>query len=94
VVLVGLEGRCSDEARNSRRAKARLRGLLPLDEHRRGHVTRVNVKPLAKAGFKVGWLSLERGRELVAYLGETMQDTLAEARHELVSEAQASVEKS
>jgi hypothetical protein len=57
-------------------------------------VAHVNVKPLAKAGFKVGWLSLERGRELVTYLGETMQDALAEARHELVSEAQTSVEKS
>lgn len=56
-------------------------------------LTKVNVKPLAKAGIKVGWLGLERGRELVAYLGETMQDALAEARHELVREAQASVEK-
>jgi uncharacterized protein DUF5132 len=54
----------------------------------------VNVKPLAKAGIKVGWLGVERGRELVAYLGETMQDALAEARHELVRDAQASVEKS
>jgi len=56
-------------------------------------LTKVNVKPLAKAGIKVGWLGLERGRELVAYLGETMQDALAEARHELVREAEASVEK-
>jgi hypothetical protein len=56
-------------------------------------LTRVNVKPLAKAGIKAGWLGLERGRELVAYLGETMQDALAEARHELVREAQVSVEK-
>jgi hypothetical protein len=56
-------------------------------------LTKVNVKPLAKAGIKVGWLGLERGRELVAYVGETMQDALAEARHELVREAQASVEK-
>jgi hypothetical protein len=56
-------------------------------------VTNINVKPLAKAGIKVGWLGLERGRELVAYLGETMQDALAEARHELVRDAQASVEK-
>jgi Protein of unknown function (DUF5132) len=56
-------------------------------------VTQVNVKPLAKAGIKVGWLGLERGRELVAYLGETMQDALAEARHELVSDAQAPAEK-
>lgn len=57
-------------------------------------VTHVDVKPLAKASIKVGWLSLERGRELVAYLGETVQDALAEARHELVSEAQVSAEKS
>ena len=56
-------------------------------------LTKVNVKPLAKAGIKVGWLGLERGREIVAYVGETMQDALAEARHELVREAQASVEK-
>lgn len=56
-------------------------------------LTKVNVKPLAKAGIKVGWLGLERGRELVAYIGETMQDALAEARHELVREAQASVDK-
>jgi Protein of unknown function (DUF5132) len=56
-------------------------------------LTRVDVKPLAKAGIKVSWLGLERGRELLAYLGETMQDALAEARHELVSEAQAPVEK-
>ncbi|HWO09397.1 MAG TPA: DUF5132 domain-containing protein [Polyangiaceae bacterium] len=50
-------------------------------------ITQVNVKPLAKAGIKFGWLGLERGRELVAYVGETMQDALAEARHELVREA-------
>lgn len=56
-------------------------------------ISNVNIKPLAKAGIKVGWLGLERGRELVAYLGETMQDALAEARHELVREAQASVDK-
>jgi uncharacterized protein DUF5132 len=57
-------------------------------------IANINVKPLAKAGIKVGWLGVERGRELVAYLGETMQDALAEARHELVRDAQASVEKS
>jgi uncharacterized protein DUF5132 len=57
-------------------------------------VTHLDVKPLAKAGIKVGWLGLERGRELVTYLGETIQDALAEARHELMSEAQAAVEKS
>lgn len=57
-------------------------------------LTQVNVKPLAKASIKVGWLGLERGRELMSFLGETMQDALAEARHELVREAQAPVEKS
>ena len=57
-------------------------------------LTNVDVKPLAKAGIKVGWLGLERGRELAAYLGETVQDALAEARHELVREAQAPAEKS
>lgn len=57
-------------------------------------ITRVNVKPLAKAGIKVGWLGLERGRELVSYMGETMQDALAEARHELLRDAEAQAEKS
>jgi hypothetical protein len=42
----------------------------------------------------MGWLSLERGRELISYIGETVQDALAEARHELVQEAQTQVEKS
>jgi hypothetical protein len=56
-------------------------------------IANLNVKPLAKAGIKVGWLGVERGRELVAYLGETMQDALAEARHELVRDAQVPVEK-
>lgn len=54
----------------------------------------VDVKPLAKAGIKVGWLGLERGRELASYLGETIQDALAEARHELTREGQAPTEKS
>ena len=57
-------------------------------------ITQVDVKPLAKAGIKVGWLGLERGRELVTYFGETVQDALAEARHELVRDAHSSVEKS
>jgi len=57
-------------------------------------LAQVNVKPLAKAGIKVGWLGLERGRELVSYLGETMQDAIAEARHELARDAQATAEKS
>lgn len=56
-------------------------------------LAKLNVKPLAKAGIKVGWLGMERGRELVAYLGETMQDALAEARHELVREAQDAVKE-
>jgi hypothetical protein len=50
-------------------------------------LAQVNVKPLAKAGIKVGWIGLERGRELMAYLGETVQDAMAEAREELVHEA-------
>jgi hypothetical protein len=57
-------------------------------------ITQVDVKPLAKAGIKASWLGLERGRELVAYVGETVQDALAEARHELVRDAQSSAEKS
>ncbi|MEO8183962.1 MAG: DUF5132 domain-containing protein [Deltaproteobacteria bacterium] len=47
-------------------------------------ITRLEVKPLAKASLKAGWLGLERGRELFAYLGETVQDVFAEAREELV----------
>ncbi len=54
----------------------------------------IDIKPLAKATIKVGWLGLERGRELAAYLGETVQDAVAEARHELVRDAQPPVEKS
>ena len=50
-------------------------------------LAKLNVKPLAKAGIKASWLGLERGRELIAYFGETMQDAVAEARHELVREA-------
>jgi hypothetical protein len=57
-------------------------------------LAQLDVKPLAKAGIKVGWLGLERGRELIAYLGETVQDAMAEARNELVSEAQPPVDKS
>lgn len=57
-------------------------------------LTRVDVKPLAKATIKVGWLGLERGRELVAHLGEAVQDAVAEARHELERDAPAQVEKS
>jgi hypothetical protein len=56
-------------------------------------VTKLDIKPLAKAGMKLGWLGMERGRELAAYLGETVQDSLAEARAELVREAKPSVEK-
>jgi hypothetical protein len=47
-------------------------------------ITRLEVKPLAKASLKAGWIGLERGRELFAYLGETVQDVFAEAREELV----------
>ncbi|MEY4545505.1 MAG: hypothetical protein RL685_1700 [Pseudomonadota bacterium] len=47
-------------------------------------LTRLDVKLLAKAGLKASWLGLERGRELLAYMGETVQDVVAEAREELV----------
>jgi hypothetical protein len=47
-------------------------------------ITRLQVKPLAKASVKAGWIGLERGREFFAYLGETLQDVLAEAKEELV----------
>lgn len=56
-------------------------------------VLALDVKPLAKAGLKVGWLGLERGRELVAYLGETLQDSVAEARAELVREAKPAADE-
>jgi hypothetical protein len=49
-----------------------------------GPITRLEVKPIAKASVKAGWIGLERGRELFAYLGETVQDVFAEAREELV----------
>lgn len=57
-------------------------------------ITQVNVKPLAKAGIKAGWLGLERGRELCSYFGETMQDAFAEARHELLRDAESAGEES
>jgi hypothetical protein len=47
-------------------------------------ITRLQIKPLARASVKAGWIGLERGRELFAYLGETVQDVFAEAREELV----------
>lgn len=56
-------------------------------------LTRLEIKPLAKAGIKASWVGLERGREFFAYLGETVQDVLAEARAELVREELASVDK-
>jgi len=56
-------------------------------------ITRLEVKPLAKASLKAGWLGLERGRELFAYLGETMQDVLAEAREELVQSDKPTVDR-
>ena len=61
---------------------AMLRPVLTLD-----------MKPLAKAGLKFGWLGIERGRELAAYLGETLQDCVAEARAELVREAKSSADE-
>ena len=57
-------------------------------------ITQLDLKALTKAGIKVGWLGLERGRELVAYVGETLQDALAEARHELTREAPAPADES
>ena len=61
---------------------AMLRPLLQLD-----------VKPVAKEAMKFAWLGLERGRELAAYLGETVQDSVAEARAELAKEAKTAMEK-
>jgi hypothetical protein len=56
-------------------------------------ITRLEVKPLAKAGVKAGWIGLERGREFFAYLGETMQDVLAEAKEELAQDDKPAVER-
>jgi hypothetical protein len=56
-------------------------------------LTRLEVKPLAKASVKAGWIGLERGRELFAYLGETVQDVLAEAREELVQADKPAVDR-
>ena len=56
-------------------------------------ITRLEFKPLAKAGVKAGWLGLERGRELLSYLGETVQDVLAEAKEELVQADKPAVER-
>ena len=56
-------------------------------------VTQLDVKPLAKASMKLGWLGLERGRELAAYVGETVQDSIAEARAELLREAKPVADK-
>jgi len=57
-------------------------------------LTQVNVKPLAKASIKVGWIGIERARELVAYLGETVQDAVAEAREELVRDDNPPLDRS
>jgi Protein of unknown function (DUF5132) len=59
--------------------------FLPLVGELISPLTRLDVKPFAKASLKAGWLGMERGRELLARLGETVQDVVAEAREELVS---------
>jgi hypothetical protein len=56
-------------------------------------LARVDVKPLTKAGIKLAWMGLERGREWMTHLSETVEDALAEAREEIVSAEQAPVEK-
>jgi hypothetical protein len=57
-------------------------------------LARLQVKPLAKASIKAGWIGLERGRELLSYLGEAAQDVLAEARDELAQDAKSTAEPS
>jgi len=57
-------------------------------------LARLDVKPLAKASIKAGWVGLERGRELLAYVGEAMQDAVAEAREELVRDGKPSAGES
>ena len=57
-------------------------------------LSRLKVKPLAKASIKAGWVGLERGRELLAHLGEAAQDVLAEAREELAQDSKSSAEAS
>lgn len=51
------------------------------------------LKPLTKASLKLGFLGVERGRELLAHLAEALQDSVAEARAELLRDAQATLEK-
>jgi hypothetical protein len=67
--------------------------LLPVVGELLSPLTRLDVKPLAKASLKAGWLGLERGRELLAYVGETVQDVVAEAREELVRAEPAVTER-
>jgi hypothetical protein len=67
--------------------------FLPVVGELLSPLTRLDVKPLAKAGLKAGWLGLERGRELLSYLGETVQDVVAEAREELVQAEPAVTER-
>lgn len=56
-------------------------------------LARVNIKPVAKVGIKVSWMGIERGRELIAYVGETVQDAMAEARAEIVRDANPPMDK-
>ena len=44
------------------------------------------LRPVAKAALKSGILLVEKGRELVAEAGETLEDVVAEVRAELADE--------
>jgi len=44
------------------------------------------LRPLAKSAIKNGIIAYERGRGLVAEIGETFEDVIAEARAEIAEE--------
>ncbi len=46
------------------------------------------IRPLAKAAIKGGLILYERGREMVAEMGEVAEDLAAEAKAELAPEAE------
>lgn len=45
-------------------------------------------RPLARAALKSGILLLEKGREVIAEAGETLEDLVAEVRAELAQESE------
>ena len=51
-----------------------------------GPLTRIDLKPAAKTAVKLSWLGMERSREWLSHLGETLEDAVAEARAELIEQ--------